>query len=267
MIDMRKSERYEERFYRDWHSTGEALRFQVCIMETDLDIIMDSVDEPETLQGAVIGMVEEIRQDIIQFANLVPEFLTSLEPLLLSKVELGILLKKAYIKHGLVLESMIRGSRICDVGPMASVAGVTAEYVVKQLVETYGPINVIVENGGDICLHTNEVRKVAIYAGDSVLSNKLAIQLDGETGFMSVCTSSGTMGHSLSFGKGDAVVVLSKEAAVADAAATYLCNQLKSPDDIQKVLDIGKDLPEVLGIVMIMKDKLGIWGQIDIVKL
>ena len=45
---------------------------------------------------------------------------------------------------------------------------------------------------------------------------------------MGICTSSGTVGHSLSFGKADAVCVKAKSVSLADAAATAIGNMVKS---------------------------------------
>jgi len=107
---------------------------------------------------------------------------------------------------------------------------------------------------------------VAVYAGSSPLSNKIAvkIKLTGEAG---VCTSSGTVGHSLSFGKADACAVICDEVLVADAFATAYCNKVKTKEDIQQVLAEAKDQPEVRGVLVVMGDALGVWGDLELVAL
>ena len=81
---------------------------------------------------------------------------------------------------------------------------------------------------------------------------------------LGVCTSSGTIGHSLSFGAADAVVVTSKSASFADAAATAICNIVKTVDDIDNAIKFSQSMSNIIGVVIIKEDKLGIWGKIRI---
>ncbi len=261
-----KTSVFEERFYRKWHHTEGKLSFNVSIDESDCDIIIEPVDDIEVLKEKVYTTIQRVRQDILNFSKLIPEFITGLEPMYLSEIEVDILCKKAYIKEPDIIRQMLHGSNQCHVGPMATVAGVTAQKIVKDLMEDYGDVHIIVENGGDLAMNVVEASSVAIYAGQSVLSDKLAIHLKENYGPISICTSSGNLGHSLSFGKGDAVVVLSRLADIADAAATYLCNQIQSPEDINRTLELGQQIQGIMGIVIIIEDKIGLWGQVDLVK-
>jgi ApbE superfamily uncharacterized protein (UPF0280 family) len=83
---------------------------------------------------------------------------------------------------------------------------------------------------------------------------------------LGVCTSSGTVGHSLSFGCADACCVKSGSAALADAAATAIGNIVKSEKDIQNGLTTGMKIEGVLGIVIIIGGQLGAAGDIELVK-
>jgi hypothetical protein len=82
---------------------------------------------------------------------------------------------------------------------------------------------------------------------------------------LGICTSSGTVGHSLSFGRADSVCVTSKSASLADAAATAIGNLVKGEGDVKKALEAGAKIEGVLGIVIIIKDKLGACGAIEFV--
>ena len=84
---------------------------------------------------------------------------------------------------------------------------------------------------------------------------------------MAVCTSSGTVGHSVSFGKADAVCVVSSSCALADAAATAIGNRVAGSADIKDAIQRGKMIPGVGGILIIVGDKLGAWGGIEVVPL
>jgi len=126
---------------------------------------------------------------------------------------------------------------------------------------------VIVENGGDVFLRTLKERTVAVYAGNSPLSGRLGLKISPSESPWGVCTSSGTVGHSLSFGKADAVVVLSRSTPLADAAATATCNIVERRQDIQKALNFARSIPGVLGTLVIFADTLGVWGEIELVRI
>jgi ApbE superfamily uncharacterized protein (UPF0280 family) len=148
---------------------------------------------------------------------------------------------------------------------MAAVAGAMAEMVSKDLLKLSK--EVIVENGGDIYLATSKERTVGIYAGNSPLSLKMGILIKPEEAPLGICTSSGTVGHSLSFGKADAVCILSKSAALADAAATAVGNVIQEKKDIEKGLERGKEIEGVLGMLIIVGEKMGVWGNITLTQL
>jgi len=80
-----------------------------------------------------------------------------------------------------------------------------------------------------------------------------------------ICTSSATVGHSVSLGRADAVCVLSDSAILADAAATAVGNRVQKDSDIKKALEFGLGIEGVLGVLIIMGDKLGVQGSIEIV--
>ena len=160
---------------------------------------------------------------------------------------------------------MAASARAANVGPMAAVAGAIAELVGRKLLEFSD--EVIVENGGDIFIKTSRKRLVGIYAGSSPFTGKLAIEIGPEGTPMGICTSSGTVGPSLSLGLADAAIVLSASAALADAAATSIGNLVKSPDDIPAALEHGQSINGVMGILLIAGERMGIWGDIKLVKL
>lgn len=148
------------------------------------------------------------------------------------------------------------------VGPMAAVAGATAEYVGRDLLKSSA--EVIVENGGDIFIKTLESRKMGIYAGRSALSEKIALTIHPDQTPLGVCTSSGTVGHSVSFGRADAVVILSKDTSLADAVATSVGNRVKTAKDIEDALAFAQTISGVDGVVVIIDDKIGMWGEVEI---
>jgi ApbE superfamily uncharacterized protein (UPF0280 family) len=84
---------------------------------------------------------------------------------------------------------------------------------------------------------------------------------------LAVCTSSGTIGHSLSLGTADAVCVVSASCCLADASATAIGNRIRSKKDIQSAIEFGKNIDGVQGLVIILEDEMGIWGDLEVIPL
>jgi len=164
-----------------------------------------------------------------------------------------------------IVQEMIYSSRLANVGPMASVAGAIAESVSKDLIKFSRDI--IIENGGDIYLYTSRERIIGIYAGKSPFSLKIGILIEPKDSPIGICTSSGTVGHSLSFGKADAVSVISKSGALADASATAIGNIVRGEEDVEFALKMGREIKGILGILIICGDKIGLWGNIKLVRI
>ena len=106
---------------------------------------------------------------------------------------------------------------------------------------------------------------VSVYAGESPLSYKINFVIKPEKTPLGVCTSSATVGPSLSFGKADAVCVISKSATLADAAASAIGNKVKSKKDIKRALDFGIKIPGVTGIIIIIGNDMGAIGEVRFV--
>ena len=164
-----------------------------------------------------------------------------------------------------IVGEMIRAGRAAGVGPMAAVAGAVAEFVGRGLLRYSN--HVVVENGGDIFYQLDGRITAGIFAGSSPLSMKVGIAIDGCGGPVSLCTSSGTVGHSKSFGNADAVCVVAESCALADAAATSIANRILSKKDIAAAIEFGRGIEGVRGIVGIKDDGIGAWGDIEVVPL
>ena len=142
---------------------------------------------------------------------------------------------------------------------MAAVAGAIAEYVGLGLLP-YSR-DVVVENGGDVFIRSKVSREMLLLAESSDFTGmKIVIQPSPEP--VGVCTSSGKLGHSLSYGKADAVMVIGPTASMADAAATGIANLIRSPSDIKKGLDRAQEIG-VLGVLILIEDQMGAWGNIE----
>ncbi len=237
-----------ERYYRMLVSHKDLVDFKVIYKSTDL-----FVSAEKNFSKKTENLVKKCRNKIEEFIYRNPNFESSLKPI------------KVDYKVDPIIKFMIEASYKTGVGPMATVAGAVAEYVGKGLLK-YSK-NVIIENGGDIFLSSTEDRIIGIYAGESSLSNKIGVKIKIKQMPCGVCTSSGKIGHSLSFGKADAVAIFANSSILADAVATAACNIVNTSDDIEKAINFSKNIIGVWGVIIIYDDKLGSWGDINIISL
>ena len=163
-----------------------------------------------------------------------------------------------------ILQDMYEATQAAGTGPMSAVAGAVAEYISRDILEEYKADEVIVENGGDIFMKLTTPAIISVYAGDSPLSEKIALQIRPEETPLSVCCSSGTVGHSLSFGIADACMIACRSGALADAFATAFCNEVKSREMVHEVTENALHKPEIASVVIIAGDKVGLGGSIEI---
>jgi ApbE superfamily uncharacterized protein (UPF0280 family) len=235
---------YEPRTYRHWVKDKSLVGFNVVVKETDLYIRASS-----DLTRKAHRLVLKYREQLEGYIERHPAFLTSLEPL-------------AVADAPRIVTEMAEAAKKTGVGPMAAVAGAIAEFVGKELLES-SP-EVIVENGGDIFLKSASDRLIGIYAGKSPLTGRVGLEVKGKDTPLGICTSSGTVGHSLSFGKADAVIALSKSTALADAAATAIGNVIKNADDIPRGIERAIGIKGLSGVIIIKDDRIGFWGKVEI---
>ena len=238
---------FGERCYRQWKRDGDLTPFTVTVEETDLFILAR-----EDLSDLAMTFVKDFRADIQAYSTKFPEFRHSLQPYPVEK------------DAPPIIHVMAAAAKEASVGPFAAVAGAVAEFVGKKLLAYSSEI--LIENGGDIFAMSRQDRSFGIYAGDSPFTGKLAIKITADQMPCGLCTSSGTLGHSLSFGSVDAVIVLAESATLADAWATSLANTISSPDDIPHAISYAQKYAEIKGIVAIVDERIGAWGAIELIK-
>jgi hypothetical protein len=239
---------YQPRTYRRWIKDDGLVPFNVVVKETDLYI-----RAARNLQSEALEAVIKHRTPLEEYIAGHPIFRHSLEPYTAEEDAPDI------------VKAMARASSMVGVGPMAAVAGAIAEAVGRDLL-VYSP-EVIVENGGDIFISVSQVILIGVYAGASKFTGKIALEIPPEQTPLGICTSSGTVGHSLSLGAADAVIVISHLAALADAAATAIGNKVVDSDDVDAAIEHVKMMPGLVGSVIIKGDRMGVWGDVKLVPL
>ena len=239
---------YEPRTYRHLVRTDDLVNFEVIVKETDLLVRAKRDLSRETRESIL-----KYRHQLETYISTHPEFHRSLIPLQ----------EDPFAPE--IVQDMIRTSRRASVGPMAAVAGAMAQFVSKDLLLLSDEL--IVENGGDLYLVIMKERTIGIYAGSSPLSLKIGIRIGPEESPLGICTSSGTVGPSLNFGKADAICILSKSASLADAVATAVGNIIQEKKDVEAGLEKAREISDILGAVIIVGDKVGVWGDLNLVRL
>jgi ApbE superfamily uncharacterized protein (UPF0280 family) len=234
--------------YRKWVKKEGLTSFIVTAGQTNLQILART-----DLKAEATDILLKHRLPLENFIRDNPSFATALSPFPIT----GPAPK--------IVRDMAEATAKAGVGPMASVAGAVAEYVGRDLSELSE--DVIIENGGDTYIKVQDPVTMAIGAGSSPMSMKIGLSFDRKGRAFSVCTSSGTVGHSLSFGKADAVCIVSDSAILADAAATAVGNRVKTPKDIDKAIRFGRTIEGVQGIVVVLGKDMGLWGDVKLVRL
>lgn len=254
MINRRKEpESYQNRSYRGAAEQSGLVSTYVTIRETDLHILAES-----DVREKARELATRFRLQIEGYIKKNPEFEKTLAPL------------SEDILAPPIIRDMIRAGLHASVGPMAAVAGAIAEYVGNGLLDK-GLKEVIVENGGDLFLKRSRECTIAVFAGESPLSNRIGIKVAPADMPVGICTSSGTIGHSLSFGNADSVTVLADSAVLADAAATRIGNEVgeykNARDGVDRALKEADSLTGIRGVLVVCGDVMGAAGKIEIVPI
>lgn len=220
--------------------------------DTDLWIGVDPLSFSEEMKGFCYERIRSYRVELENYLVSDPLFGKTLSPYhpLPEATEMAFKMAEAGRKAG--------------VGPMAAVAGAFSERLGKDLMTQFKIKELVIENGGDIFLSLTDSLIMSVYAGNDPLSGKVGILIPENIGELGVCTSSGKVGPSLSFGKADAAMIACKNTAIADAWATSIGNMIKKADDIDGVLEFTEKIDEILSVVIICDGKMGIRGEFEL---
>lgn len=159
-----------------------------------------------------------------------------------------------------IVRRMTGACNAVGIGPMGAVAGTIAWMAVEAMVEA-GATYAFVDNGGDIALFTHRPLLIGIFAGNSSIKN-IALEIQPGDAVQGICTSSGTVGPSISFGFADAAIVMSGDVSLADAAATALGNAVPDEGELEVAFDAIKELHAIQGAMVIKDDRFAVWGEL-----
>ncbi|MFW9873178.1 MAG: UPF0280 family protein [Candidatus Thorarchaeota archaeon] len=188
------------------------------------------------------------------------QFLTSLSPI---KVNTEVR----------IIQLMAEAAYICNVGPMAAVAGALADLMLDSMKAREEKENsdfveakiALVENGGEIAIDSVKPMNIALYAGNNELNLNIGFLIEKKDCPIGIGTSSATIGHAISFGQADVVTIFATNATLADAAATRVANSVKGEDvekSIKRGLDVAEDIDGIIGTFISRGDKIGQAGKL-----
>ena len=246
-------------------------KIQIIIEETDLLITVSNAVKKQDIIDFCSKEIREIRNILKFWINLYPAVKDSLDPLPTPN------------NAPLFLAAMCESGQFAHVGPFAGVAGTIAQYIATKihcyLKEKDICPDIIVENGGDIYAFSSKERYIGIMANPEEKC-MLGLKIAKEQFPLAVCSSSATIGHSLSFGQGDLALILAKNGSLADTLATRYGNLLRSKGDINPILTQAKqdyhikmtDNPYLekteksglMGVFLQIDKNIGAWGEIEL---
>lgn len=244
---------YEPRIYRDGMNLDRFSDFRVVAGETDLWIGIDKWSSGRFDPVKVENFVVSLREQLVEYIDRYPDFLNSMKPVPVIQGDpvFAIRLKKA--------------AKLSGTGPMAGIAGYIAEEVARFIIMETDPTELIVENGGDICMKIAQPLNLALETVSNPAFSNIGLEISPGTDLMGVCSSSGMFGHSFSYGKADLVMVLASPSELADTWATALANQIGKEEDIDGIME--KIPRDIQACVAIKGSKISLKGRLRLVKL
>jgi ApbE superfamily uncharacterized protein (UPF0280 family) len=238
---------FEPRIYRRSVDPAGLTCFEVVVKETDVLVCAE-----RDLGDLAEDLVHRARWDLESYITSHPRFAESYVPVQVEE------------SAPPIVQQMAQAAWRANVGPMAAVAGAVAEFVARGVAEL-SP-NVIVENGGDIYLMGDGERTVALWAGRPGV-DLIGLRIPAGMQPVAVCTSSATVGPSVSLGSAEAVTALAHDGALADAVVTALANMVHGPEDIPKAIEAAKLMRGVFGVLVAVNGHVGAWGNVHLVPL
>ena len=242
---------FQPRTYRTQFNVSRFHSFEVKYLETDLWIGVDPSSFKIEMKEIALAKIKELRGRLDEYIISEPFFKKSLKPFQPSE------------QAPFEAKEMAIAAEKAGIGPMSAVAGLFAREVGNEIIQNFLVEEMVIENGGDIYVLLKNELVLSVFAGESPLSERIGLVIPPEISKLGICTSAGTVGPSLSFGKADAVVVICEDILLADAFATAFGNKVKSPNDVEKVINQSEKYPEILSMLIICEDKVGLRGDFE----
>ena len=159
-----------------------------------------------------------------------------------------------------IIKRMCEASNKAGVGPMAAVAGAIAQ-VAMEAMASDGCKHGWVDNGGDVALLLNEPITMEIFC-EPGSDTAAAFELEATDGIVGICSSSGRLGHSISFGNADVALAVCEDAILADALATAIGNRVNDGGSLGSCFDPFKGIAGFDGGLAMVDGRTAIFGRV-----
>lgn len=243
---------YVNRTYRRHFRQDRWTYVEVTYKETDLCIGVSKNSWHPDIRTYAEQFIRELRMEMDHWILRNPAYAHALKPW------------AAGPAAPVIFQEMSEVAHLSGIGPMSAVAGAVAQKTGEALKTKFGLPEIMVENGGDIYADIQEDMDIAVFAGTSPLSEKVGLHLEAGYSPFGICTSSGTVGPSLSFGKADAVMIICRDAKLADTYATAFANLIRTPEDVSSCIEKIREHQDIMAAIAIKDDKIGICGQFEL---
>lgn len=243
---------YIQRTYRQHFRQDRWACFIVKYKESDLWIGINKNSWKREMIAFSEQFIRQLRQEMDTWISKNTKYAQALVPYPVSADAPGIFREMATVAEK------------SGIGPMSAVAGAVARKLGEALQDHFQVEEILIENGGDIYANTNRDIDIAVFAGTSPLSEKVGLHIEARYAPLGICTSSGTVGPSLSFGKADAVMIICQDVLLADTYATAFANTIQTADDITPCIEEISKHTDILSAIAIKGDKIGICGQFEL---
>jgi len=220
------------------------IRKHFTYRETITTILADSEEDIIIAENAMLSA----RGEIEEYIHSDPFFQITYEPISVPS------------SSPKIVRRMAEAANEAGVGPMAAVAASIAWAGIESI-QNNGSSFGLIDNGGDIALFSDRDVRVGIYAGKAKSSGKYAFIIPPQNEILGICTSSATVGPSVSFGIADAVVCFSQNPAKADAWATSLCNKI-TPNNFNEIIPKKSELSAIYTVI---DNWIGQWGKVPLI--
>jgi len=240
---------FEKRTYRTQFNTDRFEGFELKYLETDVWIGIDPGSFDPRMKEMALAKLTSLRRTLDDYIQKEPFFKKSLKPFQPSD----------FAPQEAV--EMASAAEKAGIGPMSAVAGLFAREIGNEIRQNFPVKEMLIENGGDMYVLLHNELLLSVFAGDSILSERIGLLIPPQEDGFGICTSAGTEGPQLSYGKADAVVVICNDVLLADAMATALGNLVKSPDHVEKVIRKAENFSEIQSLLLICEDKIGVKGE------
>lgn len=161
-----------------------------------------------------------------------------------------------------LVRAMGEASSAVGVGAMVTLSGALVEALAHDLAAFGRPV--VVSTEGDTFVVGNVPGTFMVEPAPDPGLGGLAVRVRLPGPYAFYC-STGRVRIDPAIGRARAVAVLADHGAVADAVGSAMGSALHRPYDVDRALAVAKQTDGVRGAVVLVQERIGVWGDLEIV--